>query len=72
MPVNIPRVLLVIVLLAASGSWHLSSNAQGVTEAERLLQKAMLLETVDGDLQAAIEQYKKIVADHGGNRAVAA
>ena len=72
MPVNIPRVLLVIVLLAASGSWHLSSNAQGVTEAERLLQKAMLLETVDGDLQAAIEQYKKIVADNGGNRAVAA
>jgi Tol biopolymer transport system component len=72
MPVNIPRALLVIVLLAASGSWHLSSNAQGVTEAERLLQKAMLLETVDGNLQAAIDQYKKIVAENGGNRVVAA
>ena len=72
MPVNIPRVLLVIVLLAASGSWHLSSNAQGVTEAERLLQKAMLLETIDGNLQAAIDQYKKIVAENGSNRVVAA
>ena len=72
MPVNIPRVLLVIVLLTASGSWHLSSNAQGVTEAERLLQKALLLETVDGNLQAAIEQYKKIVAENGSNRVVAA
>src|SRR5512139_3738805 len=72
MPVNIPRALLVIVLLAASGSWQLPSNAQGVTEAERLLQKAILLETVDGNLQAAIDQYKKIVAENGTNRAVAA
>src|SRR5512139_1074891 len=72
MPVNIPRALLVIVLLAASGSWQLPSNAQGVTEAERLLQKAILLETVDGNLQAAIDQYKKIVAGNGGNRVVAA
>ncbi|MBE3063857.1 MAG: PD40 domain-containing protein [Spirochaetes bacterium] len=72
MRVNIPGALLVIVLLAAGGSWHLSSNAQGVTEAERLLQKAILLETVDGNLQAAIDQYKKIVAENGGNRVVAA
>jgi len=72
MPVNIRRALLVIVLLAASGSWQPSSDAQGVTEAERLLQKAILLETVDGNLQAAIDQYKKIVAENGGNRVVAA
>jgi Tol biopolymer transport system component len=72
MPVNIRRALLVIVLLAASGSWQPSSNAQGVTEAERLLQKAILLETVDGNLQAAIEQYKKIVTENGRNRVVAA
>ena len=43
-----------------------------MTEAERLLQKAILLENVDGNLQAAIEQYKKIVAENGGNRVVAA
>jgi Tol biopolymer transport system component len=72
MRVNIPRALLVIMLLAASGSWRLLSNAQGVTEAERLLQKAILLETVDGNLQAAIDQYKKIVAENSSNRAVAA
>jgi Tol biopolymer transport system component len=72
MRVNIPRALLVIVLLAAAGSWRLATSAQGVTEAERQLQKAILLETVEGNLQAAIDQYKKIVAENGGNRALAA
>jgi len=72
MRVNIPRALLVIVLLAAAGSWRLATSAQGVTEAERQLQKAILLETVDGNLQAAIDQYKKIVAQDGSNRATTA
>jgi Tol biopolymer transport system component len=72
MRVNIPRILLVIVLLAATGSWRLATHAQGVTEAERQLQKAILLETVDGNLQAAIDQYKVIVAQNGSNRATAA
>lgn len=69
---KIPRALLVIVLLAAAGSWRLTTSAQGVTEAERQLQKAILLETVDGNLQGAIDQYKKIVAQDGNNRATAA
>ena len=69
---NIPRGLLVIVLVAAAGSWRLTTSAQGVTEAERQLQKAILLETVDGNLQAAIDQYKKIVAEDGSNRATTA
>ncbi|MCU0251965.1 MAG: hypothetical protein MUE61_17345, partial [Vicinamibacterales bacterium] len=72
MRVNIPRALLVFVLLAAAGSWRLTTSAQGVTEAERQLQKAILLETVDGNLQAAIDQYKKIVAEKGSSRVVAA
>jgi Tol biopolymer transport system component len=72
MPVKIRRALLVIVLLAAGGSWQLPGNAQGVTEAQRLLQKAILLETVDGNLPAAIDQYKKIVVENGSNRVVAA
>lgn len=72
MPVKIRRALLVIVLLAAAGSWRLATHAQGVTEAERLLQKAILLETVDGNLQAAIDQYRKIVAENGSNRVVVA
>jgi Tol biopolymer transport system component len=72
MRVNTPRTLLAIVLLAAAGSWRLATHAQGVTEAERQLQKAILLEAVDGNLQAAIDQYKKIVAQSAGNRTVAA
>ncbi len=40
--------------------------------AEVLLKAAMQKELVDGDLKAAIEQYKKIVARPGGNRVVAA
>jgi Tol biopolymer transport system component len=69
---KIPNALLVIVLLAAAGSWRLTTSAQGVSDAERQLQKAILLETVDGNLQAAIDQYKKIVAQDGGSRATTA
>ena len=69
---NIPRALLVIVLVAAAVSWRLTTSAQGVTEAERLLQRAILLETVDGNLPASIDQYKKIVAQNGSNRATTA
>jgi Tol biopolymer transport system component len=36
------------------------------------LRAAIQKEEVDGDLQGAIDLYGKIVADHGGNRAVAA
>jgi len=72
MPVSISRAVLIVVLLMAGGAWRLPGNAQVVTEAERLLQKAILLETVDGNLQAAIEQYRKIVAENGSNRGVAA
>jgi Tol biopolymer transport system component len=37
-----------------------------------LLQKAIQLETVDGDLNAAIQIYKQIIAAPGANRAVVA
>lgn len=36
------------------------------------LRAAIEKEEVDGDLEAAIALYQKVVADHGGNRAVAA
>lgn len=36
------------------------------------LQRAIQLETVDGDLNAAIEHYKQVIKSNGGNRAVAA
>lgn len=41
-------------------------------KAELALKVAMDKETVDGDLKAAIEQYRKIVATYRANRAVAA
>jgi Tol biopolymer transport system component len=44
--------------------------AQG--KADVALRAAMETETVKGDLKGAIEQYKKVVADAGTNRALAA
>ncbi len=46
--------------------------AQKNDQAERLLKSAMNAEMVDGDLKAAIEQYKTIAAKYGNDRAVAA
>jgi Tol biopolymer transport system component len=64
--------VVLLAVLSAGAFWHFPARAQGAPEAERLLQKAIQKETVDGDLNAAIELYKKIVALPGGNRAVAA
>ncbi|UCF38664.1 MAG: PD40 domain-containing protein, partial [Acidobacteriota bacterium] len=36
------------------------------------LERAIQLETVDGDLEAAIEQYQEILAENGNQRAIAA
>jgi len=57
---------IVIGILAAM----LAAGAQKADEAERLLKAAMNTELVDGNLQAAIEQYEKVV--QSGNRAAAA
>ena len=50
----------------------LVAGAQAKDESERMFKVAQNAELVDGNLKAAIEQYKKIVAHHGGNRAAAA
>ncbi len=49
-----------------------SAPAQKDDRAEVALRAAIDKETVDGDLKAAIEMYKRIVANPGGNRLVAA
>lgn len=36
------------------------------------LERAVQLETVDGDLEAAIEQYQQIIDDNGNHRAIVA
>ena len=46
--------------------------SQNEKEAEVLLQAAMNTELVKGDLEAAIQQYKRILASQGGSRSVAA
>jgi Tol biopolymer transport system component len=58
---------LVTCILAAIVMASVTPTAQ---EPERLFKVAMNTELVDGDLRAAIEQYKKVV--EGGNRALAA
>jgi Tol biopolymer transport system component len=42
------------------------------TRAEVALQAAIKVETIDGDLKAAIEAFKKVAATYGSDRAVAA
>jgi len=61
-------------LIAALFAAGLQTTAaqQHNAEAEKLLASAEHKATVDGDLKGAIEQYKKVVADAGTNRALAA
>ena len=66
------RSVVLLAVLGAGAFWHFPARAQGPPEAERLLQKAIQKETVDGDLNAAIEQYKKIVAANRNNHEIAA
>ena len=58
----------IIAILAAG----LLLAGQADKQAEVLLQAALNTELVKGDLEAAIQQYQKILAAHGGSRAVAA
>jgi Tol biopolymer transport system component len=58
-------ILMAVLVLAAA-------PMQKQDRAEIALRAAMDKEMVDGDLKAAIEMYKRIVANPGGNRAVAA
>lgn len=59
--------LVLTVFVAAS-----LAVGQTADRVEVLLKAAMHQELVDGDLEAAIEQYQAIVARAGGNRDVAA
>ncbi len=58
-----------IISILAAG---LLLAGQADKQAEVLLQAALNTEVVQGDLEAAIQQYQKILAAHGGSRAVAA
>ena len=59
-----------VMCLALSAAY--SAQQPGANRAEVALQAAIKIETIDGDLKAAIEAYKKIAATYGSDRAVAA
>ena len=62
------RMALVLTVLVAASL----TAGQTADRVEVLLKATMHQELVDGDLEAAIEQYKGIVARPAGNRALAA
>jgi Tol biopolymer transport system component len=64
------RLITVAALLIAA--MPLISAQQPGTQAEKLLASAEHKATVDGDLRAAIDEYKKALAAAGGSRALAA
>ncbi len=72
MSMKIRGAFLIALLIGTSGVCLQQGLAQSAAEAERALQKAIRTETVDGDLQAALAQYKKIIGIRGVDRAVAA
>ena len=65
------RRLLVVTVLAGLLATSLAI-AQKDEQGEVMLQAAKQKQLVDGDLETAIQLYKNIVANYGGNRALAA
>lgn len=59
-----------VVCLALSAAY--SAQQARDTRAEVALQAAIKIETIDGDLRAAIEAYKKVAATYESDRVVAA
>jgi Tol biopolymer transport system component len=67
------RTVAWIAVLTLGGlAAHAQAQVENNHQAEVLLQEARHRALVDGDLERAIELCKKIVAEHNGNRAVAA
>ena len=70
---HLSRIILAVIV-AGSGLWFLASAASNQTaqDPEVQFQRAVQLETIQGDLNAAIDLYKQIIKNNGNNRAVAA
>src|SRR6266536_2499952 len=63
------RLTTQMVVVLAAGALLLAAP-QKKDSSEATLRAAMDKETVDGDLKAAIEQYKKVIASSGASRDV--
>jgi Tol biopolymer transport system component len=66
------KIMLAAALAVAGVLGGAGSAAQNRDRAEIALKAAIDKEVVEGDLKGAIEQYRKIVANYGGNRTVVA
>lgn len=67
--------LTVLVFLSAAAALALTplpGAAQADQDPAVLLERAVQLETIDGDLEAAIQLYRQIAENNGGDRPVAA
>lgn len=65
--------LTTLILTAIMGvMFSTAGRAPQETDPEVLFKAAIEMEEVDGDLEAAIEKYQKIIADNGNNRTLAA
>ena len=73
MKINSRKSILVVLLLALFGALaSVAGDARQAQDPGVLLRAAIEKEEVDGNLQAAIDLYKQLVAKFGDNRAVAA
>lgn len=66
------RLFVVVVAALLAAAVQMTSAQQNAAQAEKLLASAQRKATIDGDLKGAIEEYKKVVAASGSNRALAA
>src|SRR5687768_13446845 len=66
------RLPVIFVAMLLWPGLHISNAQQHAVEAEKLLARAQHKATVEGDLKGAIEEYKRVVAVAGSNRALAA
>lgn len=64
--------ILTLAVMAALAAAAVTAAPQNQDKAEVALKAAMDKEVLDGNLKAAIEQYRKIAATYRGNRPVAA
>ena len=69
---NARRMTMLVLPVLVGAFLSVAGGAPQAGDPGVRLRAAIQKEEVDGDLQGAIELYGKIVADHGGNRAVAA
>jgi len=66
------RVVFAAAVMCLALSAGYSAQQARDNRAEVALQAAIKIETIDGDLKAAIEAYKRVVAAYESNRSVAA